>query len=146
MFNDFTILVFNMLYMANMALNICYLKSICLFFLKILKKLFWIHILSCIQTPQNLSFLIRSREAAVQRCSTRKDVLKNFSKFTGKHLCQSLEIFKNSFFYKTPASGTITVLLRYRVLCGYLRSILNIIDGMQCQCLSSLFPNIKDIV
>ena len=25
-----------------------------------------------------------------QRCSVRKSVLKNFEKFTGKHLCQSL--------------------------------------------------------
>ena len=25
-----------------------------------------------------------------RRCSVRKDVLKNFAKFTGKHLCQSL--------------------------------------------------------
>ena len=28
-------------------------------------------------------------EAVVQRCSVRKDVLRNFTKFTGKHLCQS---------------------------------------------------------
>ena len=62
-------------------------------------------------------------------CSVRKEVLKNFAKFTGKHLCQSLffdkvyrpetynvikketlaqvfsfefcEIFKNTFFYRT---------------------------------------------
>ena len=25
-----------------------------------------------------------------QRCSMKKDVLRNFTKFTGKHLCQSL--------------------------------------------------------
>ena len=25
-----------------------------------------------------------------QRCSVRKDVLRNFAKFTGKHLCQGL--------------------------------------------------------
>ena len=29
-------------------------------------------------------------EAAVQRCSIKKGVLKNFTKFTGKHPCQSL--------------------------------------------------------
>ena len=28
--------------------------------------------------------------AVVQRCSVKKGVLKNFEKFTGKHLCQSL--------------------------------------------------------
>ena len=51
-----------------------------------------------------------------RRCSLKKGVLKNFAKFTGKHLCQSLffnkvaetlaqvfscefcEIFKNTFF------------------------------------------------
>ena len=29
-------------------------------------------------------------EAVVRRCSVKKGVLKNFTKFTGKHLCQSL--------------------------------------------------------
>ena len=29
-------------------------------------------------------------EAVFQRCSIKKGVLKNFTKFTGKHLCQSL--------------------------------------------------------
>ena len=29
-------------------------------------------------------------EAVAQRCSVKKGVLKNFSKFTGKHMCQSL--------------------------------------------------------
>ena len=27
---------------------------------------------------------------ALRRCSVKKDVFKNFPKFTGKHLCQSL--------------------------------------------------------
>ena len=31
-----------------------------------------------------------SREAFAQRCSVKKGVLRNFTKFTGKHLCQSL--------------------------------------------------------
>ena len=65
-----------------------------------------------------------SSEAVVRRCSVKKVSLKNFTKFTGKHLCQSLffnkvaslrpetlaqvfsrefcEIFKNTFFYRTP--------------------------------------------
>ena len=30
-----------------------------------------------------------SSEADVQRCSVKKGVLRNFTKFTGKHLCQS---------------------------------------------------------
>ena len=29
-------------------------------------------------------------EIVVQRCSVKKGVLKNFAKFTGKHLCESL--------------------------------------------------------
>ena len=29
-------------------------------------------------------------EAVVQRCSCKKGVLRNFAKFTGKHLCQGL--------------------------------------------------------
>ena len=29
-------------------------------------------------------------ETVIQRCSLRKGVLRNFAKFTGKHLCQSL--------------------------------------------------------
>ena len=29
-------------------------------------------------------------EAVAQRCSVKKGVLRNFAKFTGKHLCQSL--------------------------------------------------------
>ena len=29
-------------------------------------------------------------EAVARRCSVEKGVLKNFAKFTGKHLCQSL--------------------------------------------------------
>ena len=33
-------------------------------------------------------------EVVVLRCSVKKDVLKNFTKFTGKHLCQSLSFNK----------------------------------------------------
>ena len=36
----------------------------------------------------------RCSEAVVQRCSVRKDVLRNFAKFTAKHLCQSLFFIK----------------------------------------------------
>ena len=32
----------------------------------------------------------------------KKGVLKNFENFTGKYLCQIWEIFKNTFFYRTP--------------------------------------------
>ena len=30
------------------------------------------------------------KRSSHQRCSVRKGVLRNFAKFTGKHLCQSL--------------------------------------------------------
>ena len=62
-------------------------------------------------------FAQRKSEGVVQRCSLKKDVLRNFAKFTGKHLCQSVffkketlaqafscefsEISKNAFFYRT---------------------------------------------
>ena len=35
-------------------------------------------------------FICKTQEAVVQRCSIKKGVLSNFTKFTGKHLCQSL--------------------------------------------------------
>ena len=67
-------------------------------------------------------FAQRKSEGVVQRCSLKKDVLRNFAKFTGKHLCQSVffkkvakkenlaqvfscefcEVFKNTFSYRTP--------------------------------------------
>ena len=40
-----------------------------------------------------------------QKCSVKKGVLRNFAKFTGKHLCQSLffnEVAGDTFFYRTP--------------------------------------------
>ena len=41
-----------------------------------------------------------SEATSHQRCSVRKGVLRNFAKFTGKHLCQSL------FFNKVADLGT----------------------------------------
>ena len=51
---------------------------------------------------ENLPFVkyLISSEAVVQRCC-KKGVLRNFAKFTGKHLCQSL------FFNKVAGWGTI---------------------------------------
>ena len=52
------------------------------------------------------TFLVRSSRSEVYY---KKDVLKNFEKLTGKHLCQSPFLkklqtlaFKNIFFYRTP--------------------------------------------
>ena len=59
-----------------------------------------------------------SNRSSHRRCSVRKGVLRNFAKFTGKHLCQSLFFnkvagtsvflwilrnFWEHFFYRTPA-------------------------------------------
>ena len=52
-----------------------------------------------------------STEAVVRRWSVNKGALRNFAKFTGKHVCQSLffnkvaglrQISKSTFFYRTP--------------------------------------------
>ena len=48
------------------------------------------------------SWILRSRN---QRCSIKKGVLRNFSKFTGKHLCQSL------FFNKVAGQAWILIFL-----------------------------------
>ena len=40
-------------------------------------------------------------------CSVKKDVLRNFAKFTGKHLCQSLFLIKNCNFIKTETLAQV---------------------------------------
>ena len=47
-----------------------------------------------------------------QRCSLKKDVLKNFAKFTGKHLCQSL-------FLKKVEGLKPTILLKKETLAQF---------------------------
>ena len=42
------------------------------------------------QKGQNLRSSTYTLEEVVQRCSVKKGVLRNFGKFTGKHLCQRL--------------------------------------------------------
>ena len=34
--------------------------------------------------------IVEEPEAVVQRCSVKKNILRNFAKFTGKHLCEGL--------------------------------------------------------
>ena len=62
----------------------------------------------------------------------KKDALKNLAKFTGKHLCQSLflkketlvqlfscefcEIFKNAFFYRTPPLAASAISLLFMIV------------------------------
>ena len=42
------------------------------------------------QNCEFLSIFVTKDRSSHQRCSVKKGVLKNFEKFTGKHLCQSL--------------------------------------------------------
>ena len=70
----------------------------------------------------NLATFFRTAEAVIRMCSVKKGVLRNFTKFAGKHPCQSqaqvlscefCEISKNTFFYRIPlvtASRTATLL------------------------------------
>ena len=53
--------------------------------------------------PMEFSTLVSVKDrSSRKRCSVRKDVLRNFTKFTGKHLCQSL-FFKVCNFIKKEA-------------------------------------------
>ena len=53
-------------------------------------------------------------EAVVRRCSVKKGVLRNFAKFTGKHLCQSLFLLKlqanRTFCYRTSPVAASKIL------------------------------------
>ena len=81
-------------------------------------------------------------EAVAWRCSVRKGVLRNFTKFTGKHLCQSLffnkvikketvaqvfscefcEISKNTFSYRTtPVAASDNSCLRKLLILNRLK-------------------------
>ena len=59
-------------------------------------------------SPSLLNFLKRKftfNRSSHQRCSIKKGVLRNFTKFTGKHLCQSLFFNKVAglhLFHRTP--------------------------------------------
>ena len=57
-----------------------------------------------------------------QRGSVRKGVLRNFAKFTGKYLCQSLcEISKSTFFTEhLRATASKQDIISWRVLMNYL--------------------------
>ena len=79
---------------------------------------------------KNYQIIIIS-EAVARRCSVEnvfieilESVLRNFEKFTGKHLCQSLffnevaglcEFSKNTFFNRIPPVATVLILLERKV-------------------------------
>ena len=49
-----------------------------------------------------LTFCLAQNRSSHQRCSMKNGVLRNFTKFTGKHMCQSL--FFNTVAYLSPAT------------------------------------------
>ena len=53
-----------------------------------------------------LQTVIGGKRSSHQRCSMKKGILRNFAKFTGKHLCQSL------FFNKVAGLRPATLLKR----------------------------------
>ena len=97
-------------------------------------QLLWSSKRGCCSKYLKLARQIKELQKRRQRCSV-KNVLRNFTKFTGKHLCQSLEtcsfikkdtlvqvfsrefceISKNTFFHRTPqvaASGTKLMMIQ----------------------------------
>ena len=68
-------------------------------------------------------------EAVVQRCPLRKGILRNFTKFTGKHLYQSL------FFNKVAGMRLLLVFLQKLHICRKIDSIL-FINLLICACCS----------
>ena len=81
-----------------------------------MKQLICVKILNCVCYVSNLCMFDLSRNLTLEsfqlclfrsshlRCSIKKVVLRNFTKFTGKHLCQSL------FFNKVAGLGSATLL------------------------------------
>ena len=110
-------------------------KSVIMFAYNFISELFRICALICrnLPCPQNfVATRLLYYRSNHQRCSMKKDVLRNFAKFTGKHLCQSLffkketlaqvfscefcEISKNTFFTEhlwTTASDITSILWSY---------------------------------
>ena len=87
----------------------------------------------------NMVMVARGTETASQRCSVKKVVLKDFAKFTGKHLyfrpqaykflqketlaevfsCEFCEIFKNTSFYRTPLGDCLYCFAAHHVALAY---------------------------
>ena len=47
---------------------------------------------NCEEKASETNHFIENAEAVAQRCSVKKGVFKNFTKFTGKHLYQRLRL------------------------------------------------------
>ena len=76
----------NIFYTYSVAFTTCYYSMISWLFNKA-NIARWVRIVSSSNYFFQNHFLFRSSH---QRCSMKKGVLRNFTKFTGKHLCQSL--------------------------------------------------------
>ena len=68
---------------------------------------------TCLFPFLRLSDVLRVRSSH-QRCSIKKGVLKNFAKFTGKHLCQRGSLFQQSCKPQAsdPGTGVFLLILR----------------------------------
>ena len=85
------------------------LKESCEVEIKVLIYLLLVFIEKCSTSLNYCVWMYRSRQ---HRCSVEKAFLRNFIKFLGKHLCQTLflnkvaglrqHLFSNAIFYRTP--------------------------------------------
>ena len=110
-----------MLYFKAMPNSIDFYKGIFLHVIAVRIIVSWCDIMkSYLQIKRARSFVFGVEKSKNSRPEVfcRKGLLRNFAKFTGKHLCQSLfikketlvqvlscefgEISKNTFFYRTP--------------------------------------------
>ena len=81
---------------------------------------------------------IYTSEAVVQRCSVKKGVFRNFAKFTGKYLCQSL-------FFNKVADLRPATLLKKRLwprcfpvnFVKFLRNLFQRTPPDDCLCIST---------
>ena len=72
---------------------------------------YWENLPNCKSYWENFENSGKS-EAVAQRCSVKKGVLRNFTKFTGKHLCQSLFFNKIDNLIKFEFSVNFAKILR----------------------------------
>ena len=60
--------------------------------------------LICGQLSNHFNNILAKFRSSHRRCSVRKSVFRNFTKFTGKHLCQSIFLIKlQASFYRKPS-------------------------------------------
>ena len=85
-------------HIVTWCFKICIIRQSFSVVMPLKDRLYQIYELDC---KQSEGILYRSSH---RRCSVKKGVLKNFTKFTGKHLCQSL------FFNKVPGLRPATLL------------------------------------